>query len=190
MTILPPIISKVGRSIKLAKFMRKHPLESNPLFEKIQKLGENYVFEVLGTPQSPPDSPPVSPTSSLSSTSIPESSPEGSPGSTPRLLTPPNGQRNSSPETSRSLTPPTRRRISSSEHENSESNSPSSGSWMSDSADSVSVPHDILNQASPLTSRSNLIPPPQTIRYNPSEDQHDGGPRGTSCKESICCIVV
>ena len=191
MAILPAIIAKIPRSIKLAKFLRKHPLELNPLFEEIQTLGDKYVFGVFGTPESPPVGPPPSPTSSLSTTSIPESPQEGSPGSTPRLLTPPNEQRNSPTDRPRPLTPPIEQRNRAIEHEDSESYSPSCGSWMSDSDESLSVPHDILTQVSPLTSRSNLIPPPQTaLHYNPSEDQPDDGPRGTSCKESTCCIVV
>ena len=192
MAFLPLIIAKIPRSIKLAKFLRKHPLELNPLFEEVQTLGEKYAFEVLGIPKWFPVRPPPSPTSSLSTTSIPESPQEGSPGSTPRLLTPPNEQRNSPTDRLRSLIPPIEQRNGAIEHEDSESYSPSCGSWTSDSDESLSVPHDILTpQISPLTSRSNLIPPPRTtVHSNPSEDQHDDGPRGTSCKEAICCIIV
>ena len=179
MTILPRIISKVGRSIKLAKFLQKHPMNLEPFFKEIREFGDKYVSEMLGPSTSPVIAiPPPSATSSLSTTSIPESSQasRGYTGSTPRLLTPTSEHRNSPVE--RPI------RISATE----------SDSWMSDSVGSRPVPLDILGQAPPLTSRPNLTEPlPTIIPYNhyPPEDQHGGGAqRGASCKESTCCIVV
>jgi len=197
MTILPRIVSKVGQSIKLAKFLRNHPMKLEPFFKEIRKFGDKYVSEMLG-PSSPDIATPTpSPTSSLSTTSIPESSQGDTPGSTPRLLTPTSEQRNSlATDSSRPLTPPVEQQIrtSTTEYEAHESEPPNWDPLMSGSVDSRPVPLDILRQAPPLISRPDLMePPPTAIPYNqyPPEDQHGGGgQRGTSCKESLCCIVL
>ena len=181
MAILPPIISKAGRSNKLADFLRNHPLELDPIFEEIRMFGETYVFDVLGTPESPLVGPSHSPPSLFSTTSIPYGSWGGldsSLGSTPRSLTPSVNYRSSlsirGPWGSHLFLP---------------SNPSPSPSTRGPCGSQLFLPPPILEH--PLTFRSNLIEPTETTtHHNPPEDQHEDSPRGTSCKESICCIVV
>jgi len=168
--ILPSILTLAGRSIKLAQFLRKHPMEPNLHHEEVRDLGEKYAFEVLGPPGSQST---YSPNSSLPTTSIPHSVEDSSPGSTPRVLTPPAERQNRTAE-------------------HRESDSPGLISLQDSSLESLLLPPNILDQVSPLTSQSNLLesPPQTTISSNPPEDQHDGHLHGTTCKESICCIVT
>jgi hypothetical protein len=160
--ILPPVLTLAGRSNELANFLRQHQLEPNPHHQEIQDLGEKYVLEVLGPPELSRYEAPHSFTSSVSAISV-----------TPRSWTPSPERRNSTAD----------RR---------ESNSPRRVALVtSSSVESLSLPLNIQG-VPPVTYRPNLVEslPQIFIPYNPPEAQHYRRSPGTTCQESICCIVT